>query len=407
MQVRLRPLPSAAFAAIAITLDATRGLAGPLSRAAAVLPILFAAASLAHLVATWIGFGFHEEFSTDHPLKGDVIRYSIHLRNGLPFPSAPGICRFASVGPMPRGLEELPLQLGSGESMSRESRISCAYRGVYVIGAKTFAFRGALGIIELEHEVEPRVFYVYPELVALGPLADRLAEGGGEERSSTGGGTPDPTVIDGLRPLADGRPAGRVAWKRWAATGIPCEPIEGRSSAFGLRVVLDLRPPLAEGPDRLAAEDLAVSAVYSVLSRLVDSGIPAEFVLGGEETGRMIEDRSAFDSVYATSTSVLFTDTRFPLAAFSDDRASLLVTTRSIAGTESAEDIDLFGPLEAALARSRSVSVLVVAPPPQAERERTLAFAAHERLRLDSRRPAFIVLDPSHGTEDLIHAFSV
>ncbi len=407
MTVRVRPLPAVAFIAVALTLDATRGLAGPLSRAAAVLPILFALASLAHLAATWAAFGFHEEFSTDHPLKGDVIRYSIHLRNGLPVPAASGRCRFASAGPASRGFEELALQLGGGESTSRESRIACAYRGVYVIGARSFLYRGTLGILELEHEVEPRVFYVYPEIVRLGSLVDRLAEGGGEERASSGGGSPDPTVIDGLRPLADGRPAGRIAWKRWAATGVPCEPIEGRSSAYGLRVVLDLRPPLAEGEDRLAAEDLAVTAAYSLLARLVEAGIPAEFVLGGEETGRPIEDRASFDAAFATSTSVLFTDHRFPLSAFAGGRASVLVSTRPIAEADPSVGVDLFGALEAAQERGRSVSLVAVPPPERADLERTCALAALERLRSDPRRSALFVLDPRRGSEDLVHAFAL
>ena len=407
MLARVRPLPAVAFAAIALTLDATRGLAGPLSRAAAVLPLLFALASLMHLTATWLAFGFHEEFSTDHPLKGDVIKYSIHVRNGLPFPAAAGFCRFASVGPVSHGLEDLPLLLGGGQSIRRESRIACAYRGVYVIGARHFSFRGALGILELEHEVEPRVFYVYPELVKLGPLVDRLAEGGGEERVSSGGGSPDPTVIEGLRPLADGRPAGRIAWKRWAATGVPCEPFEGHSSAYGLRVVLDLRPPLADGQDRLAAEDLAVSAAYSVLARLVDAGIPAEFVLGGDEVGQAIEDRAAFDAAYALSTSVLFTDDRFPEAAFSDGRATMLVSARPIAESGSSSGSDLFGSLEAAIVRGRSVTVLVVPPPSQADREHACAAAALERLCSDGRRKPLVVLDSRRGTEDLIHAFLI
>jgi hypothetical protein len=266
-------------------------------------------------------------------------------------------------------------------------------------------FPGALGILELEHQVEPRSFYVYPELVRLGSLVDRLAEGGGEERAASGGGSPDPTVIEGLRPLANGRPAGRIAWKRWAATGVPCEPMEGRSSAYGLRVVLDLRPPLAEGQDRLAAEDLAVSAPIPCLRAWWTRAFPRNsYSAGRRRAGR---SRIAPHSMraYATSTSVLFTDDRFPLAAFSEGRASLLVSTRPIAESESAGGPDLFASLETAIARGRPVSVLAVPPPSRADREHACAVAALERLCGDGRRAPLVVLDPRRGTEDLVHAF--
>lgn len=405
MRLRIRPVPAAAFVAAAAILNATGGLAGPLSRAAAVFPIIAAVLSALHLAATWHRFGYHEEFSTDHPRKGDVIAYAIHLRNGLPVPASEGICTFASRGPMARGLDPLPISLGPGKAARRESEISCAYRGVYVIGAAAFAFTDALGIFELEFAVEPRTFHVYPELVRLPERADRLAEGGGGERAASFGGSPDPAAFDGLRRVEHGRPAGRIAWKRWAALGVPCELVEGRASAYALRVVLDLRPPRAEGDDRLAAEDLAVTAAYSILARAVAAGIPAQFVLGGDESGTAVETDSDFDAVYEVSTSVLFTDDRFPAAAFNAETACVLVSARPIAEDGAGLGADLFGALEAALGRALPVRVLVVPPPSRADEETARARAAAERLGEKPGAASIAVIDPRKGAEALANAF--
>lgn len=401
----MRPGPLVVFLAIAALLDATRDLAGPFSRVTAILPLLLGLASLVHLAASWFGFTFHEEYSTDHPRKGDTITYALHLRNGLPVPAALGLCVFSSRGPLGGGLEPLPLELGAGEYTTRTHRIRCAYRGIYVIGARSIRFRGTLGLLEVEHSVEPRVFHVYPELVQLSPRVDRLGEGGAGGRTVMAGGDPDPGVFDGLRPLEHHRPARRIAWKKWAATGIPSEIAEGRSATEGLRVVLDLRPPVAEEEDRLAAEDLAVTAAYSVLARLVQAGIPAELVLGGEETGRKIDTPAAFEAAYEVSTSVLFKDTSFPAAALAGDMASLLVSARPLAEADPLGGMDLFGALELACSRSLALTVFEVPPPATAERERERAFTVYEGLLEGGRTASLRVLDPRNGTQDLLDAF--
>jgi uncharacterized protein (DUF58 family) len=403
MPLRLRFVPLAAFLALAAILGSIRDLAGPLSRMLSVVPLFLAAASLLHLVLTWTFFSFHQTFSTDHPSKGEIVRYRLRVTNGMPVPAAVGVCRFAAAGPAIAAFRPMPLALSALGLEDRSAEIVCAYRGIYVIGAESFSFRGALGILEIVYRTEPRVFYVYPELVPLGSGVERLAMGGGEGKSAAGAGERDPTVFETLRPLVDGAPARRVAWKRWAASGVPCAAEEGRSAAFGLRVMLDLRPSGAVGDDKLAAEDLAVTAAYSALSRLAEGGIPAEFWAGGE-AGRSIDDRADFDAAYAQSTSVIFSESAFPEAAFSGGRATLLITTRSIAADD--PDSDLFSALERAALRGYPVRLAVVPPPSRADAEAVRVRAAADRLSLDPRWPAAVLLDPRKGTEDLTRVFA-
>jgi uncharacterized protein (DUF58 family) len=400
VRIRVRTAPLVAFAATAVVLDSLRDLAGPFSRLVAVLPLLFALASVLQLAATWAAFGFHQDFSTDHPAKGDILSYRLVLSNPLPFPSSAGVCSFHSSGPAAGEGESLVL--GAGERLERSRELACPYRGIYSFGAASFRFSDPLGIIETEHRIEARVFHVYPELVRLGPALDGLAEGSGGQ--AAGSATADPAVFESLAPLEDGRGGFRIAWKRWASTGIPCAYIPGRSAAFGLRIVLDLRPGGAGGEEELAAEDLAATAAYSLLERAARAGIPAEFVLGGDEGGAEVGDEAAFRPVYELSTSALFNDDRFPVSAFSSARSAILVSVVPIAETRGG--LSLFDALEDALARSQTLHLVAVPPPSSAEGEKARAFAALERLGAGGGVPAITVLDPRRGPEDLLRAFS-
>ena len=402
MRVRVRPAPFIAFLATALLLDSFRDLAGPFSRLVSFLPLTLGLSSVLHLIATWAAFGFHQDFSTDHPAKGDVLTYRIVLRNGLPFPAAAGICVFHSAGSLSRAFVPLPLVLGAGESLARSGELACPYRGVYSFGAASFTFSDPFGMVEMEHRIEPRVFHVYPELVRIGTILDTLAEGAGGQ--ATGTASDDQAVFESLAPLQDGRSAFRIAWKRWASTGIPCVFNPGRSAAFGLRIVLDLRPCGAEGLDALAAEDLAVTAAYSLIARATGAGIPVEFVLGGEGEGTEVNDEAAFRTLYAQSTSVLFDDDRFPVSAFSGGRSAMLVSTLPIA--EARDGPSLYDALEEARSRSLPVRLLTAPPPSAVDGEKRHALAAVERLGAADRFPAISVLDPRLGPEDLLHAFA-
>jgi hypothetical protein len=356
-----------------------------------------------------MALGFHQDFSSDHPAKGQTVLYSLTVHNQLLLPLASMSCRFTYTGPGSDRIESYPLHLLPGASAKRDTSFRCAYRGIYAIGADCFSFRDALGILEFEHLVEPRIFYVYPELARLGPRVEGEAEGGGEGLPVAGGRDADPGVFDMLNPVVHGRGARRLAWKRFAATGLPSEIAESGASAYGLRVVLDLRPSLKSCSldDRLAAEDLAVTTVFSVLLRLVERGIPADLVLGGEDRGMAIEDRAAFDAAYAHSTNILFTDERFPGAAFQGGRASLVVSVRSIVDDEGERDgdMDLFEALESALAKAYGVQVLTVPPPSFADTELARTAIAGERLYKGSSAVPCRALDSRRGIEGVVDAF--
>ena len=45
-----------------------------------------------HYTKLYDFFSFHQSFSTDHPQKGETVRYGLHMVNEGPIPLAPGRC---------------------------------------------------------------------------------------------------------------------------------------------------------------------------------------------------------------------------------------------------------------------------------------------------------------------------
>ncbi len=393
MRIRLRPLHFLAFCTFAFVLNTFSGLAGPLSSLISVLlPSVFFC-SVLQLALSWFFFAFHQSFSNDHPLKGEVVRFELHTSNESAIPFARGMCRISAPDPREIALDLKPYQ----------AEIRCAYRGAYSIGLVEYGFTDALGLVHLEEQIEPRIFYVYPELAKLDSGLDKLASASGTDQPKVDAREEDLSIFEYIRNLRDGRPARRIAWKHWAATGIPSEIVHGQSRSSALRIVLDLFPLPSEETERLAAEDIAVSAAFSALQYLTSAGIPAEFVLGSAERGSLLSSPEDFRQAFDHSTNIIFVDRRFPAAAFLPGPATLLISTRPL--IEAGEKADLFSECEKAIKRGTGVHLLVCPPPSEADAERRALETLRERQAAFGGNALLELADSRHGLEEIIHAF--
>jgi len=401
--VRLRiRLPSlAAFLTVSLILATFSDLAGPLSSFLSIFVPVLCLASLAHLFLSWRFFSFHQNFSTDHPQKGETVHYGLHMINEGALPLAQGYCGFSCPGLGSALAGQVQTPSWHGEKITQREDIHCPWRGSYEVGLSSISFRGALGLFELYEGTEPRIFYVYPELVPLDPSIGSLATTSGVERVGAGTLDDDQSIFEYVGPLRSGASSRRIAWKRWAATGMPAEILTGQSRSSALRLVLDLRPCSADLEERLPAEDMAMSAAFSVLQELAWQGIPVEFILGGEENGILLDGPERFLKVFDSSTSILFKDPRLPLAAFSPGPAVLLVTTRAL--VEPASN-DLFTLYEDSLSRGMEPHLLLCPPPGRLEEERRSLEALMDRRGSWGGRKFLRLVDSSSGTRELTHA---
>jgi uncharacterized protein (DUF58 family) len=282
MRLRLRVTEFVVFFTLAAILGTFAGLAGTLSVFASVLLPCLGAASVVHLAVSRYAFRYYQTFSTDHPAKGETVRYELRMANAGPLPIAAGVCRFSDPGPLGSFRTDVPVPVSANERTTYEESLRCAWRGTYVVGLVSVSFRDALGILEIEDRLEPRVFYVYPELVRLDEAVERLALSSGSEKPGSVVAKEDPSIFEYASPLRPGSPVRRVAWKRWAATGIPAEIVSGQARSAALRVVLDLWPGRKGTVGKLVSEDTAISAAFSVLRYLADEAIRENSFWGGK-----------------------------------------------------------------------------------------------------------------------------
>jgi uncharacterized protein (DUF58 family) len=404
VRVRIRPLPLAAFCIFSLVLATFSDLAGFMSTFFSVILPTLLTVSLVQLFLSRSRFMFHQSFSNDHPLKGEVVHFSLAMENDSRFPAAEGRCLFADPGPGTSFPEETPTPVRPGETLLHEAQIRCAYRGTYAIGLTSILFRDATGIATLEEKTEPRLFYVYPEIISLDVGVERLARSSGSDRPGSDAREQDPTIFEYVAPVMPGRPARRIAWKRWAATGIPAENIPGQARSSALRIILDLWPNDGDATEKLACEDMAMSAVFSVLRHLARERIPVELVYGSDRSGITVSSEEQFAEVFDRSTNVIFNDGAFPEAAFSPNETALLVTTRPLIYSSGNANADLFTLYEEALPRGTAPHLLVCPPPSRVETEKKAVESLADIKATLGAAGLLALADSRRGLEDIAHA---
>lgn len=405
--MRINPLALAVYAVLAFIFATFDGLAGPLSDLIALGVPILVLTSILHLFLSNHWFRFHQNFSSDHPRKGQTVEYALSFSNESVVPLAQGVCVFSNPGPLDSFSSSVAIPSGSLQSGEYRAEIRCSYRGTYIVGLSSYRFTDVLGILTLETRIEPRVFYVYPELVQLDSSVERLARSSGADRPGSSALDEDPSIFEYLAPLRAGIPSTRIAWKRWAATGTPSRIVSGKSRSTALRVFLDLWQGPRNTLEKLASEDMAVSAAFSVLQYLSQSRIPAELVLGNREQGIRIDNPEDFTRVFDLSTNIIFMETEFPDRAFGNSTSTLLITTRPLVGSVGGAELDLFTAFEEALPANRAPHLLACPGPIAAERERATVEALLELQKACGTKQLAALADPAQGIEDIRHALCV
>lgn len=421
MRIRINVRALVTVTLAALVLASFGNLAGPVSALLAISLPSLALASVLHLGISWHNLAFHQDFSNDHPQKGERVHFVLHLTNQGPFPLAPGIAYLAQTGWQEgngtQGSETIGLPIKSRKALEISRDIHCAWRGIYIAGLERIVLRDVLGLVTLEESLEPRIFYVLPELVSLDPRVEDLAQATGADREGRGGEERDLSIFEYLAPLQAGQTSRHIAWKYWARTGEPAVIEHGQSQSAGLSISLDLWPGL-EGTEKLAAEDLAVSAAFSLLRHFARHAIPTRFDADGQHPV-LIDSVEDFEELYEHSTGIIGKFGPIPEEAFAPGTARLFITTRPLsrlsakqlargrsAGTpvydENTGD-DLFEACRAAYRRGESPHILLC-PPPSRVAEEFKALDLLEEMRQQSgSRTLLAIADSRLGVQELTH----
>ena len=400
MRLHIQWIPLCIFAVLCFVFASFGGLAGFVSLFLSCFLPFYALFSLLYLIVSWEKYAWYQSFSTNHPHKGESIHFEIHLKNEGSFPLTGGSCSFV----VPGKEQRLPLPVGFlpglEASATYTAEIACPYRGTYVAGIRSIQLSTPLGIIRPEVHIQPQIFYVLPELYKINQPVETYLTSAGSVLPGAKSGAGDNSIFEYALPLRDGMPAQGMLWKRWAATGIPSCAVYGEARSRGISVVLDLYPcsPAAAGEaEKLAAEDLLMSAAFSVVQHLAAQRIAVHFISGGAQSGLLIDSEEAFMHLYERSANIFFSDPAFPASAFSGESSAILFSTRPIE--------DLYAAYKKHLLAGTEPHLFLCPPESNFVREQARSrILQDERMKAGSRS-LFYVADVKKGVREIGNAF--
>jgi len=403
MHIRVKWLSLAFYFLAMIVAFSLCGLAGFPSVFIAVFLPSYGILEIIYLAVSWHFYTWNQTYSTNHPRKGETIRFEISIFNEANIPLADGTVSFAMPGRKTHF--NMPAKKNRKKNaVIHKAEVGCPYRGTYIAGMEAVTLTSALGIISAEINIQPQIFYVLPELYDISPSVEKYAVTHGATLAESSATNSDPSIFEYTAPLTPYNSNGKIAWKKWASTGIPSVMISGKSSARGISVFLDLYPckPSSEDVERLAAEDIVMSAAFSVMDYLSKKKIPVNFVM--EETEKIrkciqIENEKTFKSIYEKSINIIFNRKDFPSSAFNTEDSVLLFTTRPIE--------ELYAEYENKVMEGCEPGLFICPPQSSYEKEMQYADVLRNLRHNAGSKSLFYLADVRNGGKEVIDAFKI
>lgn len=311
-----------------------------------VVMLIIPVVSTIHMVLSISAVKYHQHFDTDHPIKGEILTYTLSLANESSIPTVPIKIKYRTVKPgVETTLPDLTVSLKAGERLERDYAISCPYRGVYTVGLEQFELTDLLGWVRVRRPVWHRTFYVYPRVLEVDyPFAIGYA---GEINTGTNpGASEDYAQFEGLTQYRHGQSTRHVAWKKFAALGEPYIKSYGRTSEPGVSIYVDLRRHEPLSPAVLEREDCSIEIMVSLVKYFLDRSVPVTVTaMGRSRYTFSADDPGQFPRFHKDTVNLMFSDTISPTELYRGDVQTTALPTSVIFITHMA-DPDLLGILE-------------------------------------------------------------
>ncbi len=322
--------------------------------------LFFPIASLIHLLIAFGSIRYHQEFSSEHPVKGETVSYKLLLVNESFLPVPYIQVRFKPLHPfLEPVMTDFSTFLPKNTAVEKQYQIQCPFRGTYTVGLEEIALEDYLRLFRVHRSVYHRTFYVYPRILRLRRLP-AIIEGGTQQAQGTyRGPVPDTSLFAQLRLYRSGESLRRLDWKKFAGTGIPFIKSYETTTEPGLSIYLDLRRGDYSGLEALAIEDTSVEILVALTNFLLDKGIHTEIRAPGRRVFSFLGDSQAqFDQFYRSTIQLMFQDSKVSVVElFKVDReqgmkpGSALFITHLI-------DAGLFAFIEGSLRGNNAVAVV-------------------------------------------------
>ena len=321
------------------------------------LPLL----SLSYLLLTFLRLKYYQDFSTEHPAKGEFVEYRLILSNETFLPLHHLSVAFKTIHPfMEAALPRFTTYIRAADRQERVYTINCPFRGVYTLGLEFLAAADPLHFVVLRRKVWYRTFYVYPRVLPLRRFSTGSERSQRLSQGASTGVVPDFALFSRLRDYRHGESLHHLAWRKFASTGTPYIKVYDTSAQPGVTIYFDLRSPEASGLKALETEDVSVDILVALVKYYLDHEVP----LTVRAPGRTVysfqgADPSAFQRFYLSTMELLFQPTISPPALYQLDRQSGGYQSSSAIIVSHLFEPEIFSNVEESLAAEAPVALVL------------------------------------------------
>lgn len=217
--------------------------------------------NIIHFILTINKLYYYQNFSTEHPKKGDKIFFKLTIENRLPF--MPAIIKVMFHNSL--NISQVNPKFRRSKSSYIEDSFSLPYRGIYNVGIKKIICNDILNIFSYEIPFWPRTFYVYPKIndkistsiKGIGDVSNKIYYLSSNSSD----------YLNGIKKFTNGNKLSLISWKHFALKEEPYIKDFYSENSSETYIFLDKTrlPDYRLGP----ADDLLIESLVSLTDTLI------------------------------------------------------------------------------------------------------------------------------------------
>ena len=287
-----------------------------------ILLMLLPMFSLLYLLLTFLPLRYYQDFSNEHPVKGESVVYRLILANETILPVHSIRVVFKTIHPfMEEALPDFITYIRAKNRFDKAYTIHCPFRGIYNVGLESLEAEDPLHLFVLRRRVWYRTFYVYPRVLALREFTTGSERSEHPAQGTSTGSVADFALFSRLRAYRHGESMHHVAWRKFASTGSPFLKDYDTSAEPGVIVYFDLRRTALVGMKALETEDVSVDILVALVKYYLERGVPVTVRAPGRNLYTFRGSGPAsFGRFYRSTMELLFQPSVSPASVFLMDR---------------------------------------------------------------------------------------
>ncbi|WP_156888283.1 DUF58 domain-containing protein [Spirochaeta cellobiosiphila] len=240
---------------------------------------------------SYLSIRYTQNFSKEHLCKGDEVQYKLLIENSGALSSVIITAHFKKVHPyLKQELEDFKITLSPGRSIKKQYKVSCPYRGIYVLGLSTIVIQDHWGIFCFKISIWQRTFYVYPRLLTFTHYTLRYLGFSEGQLSNAIGIQNNFSLFAYMEEYKWGDPLNRFDWKRWLYRNQAVIKMYEQELTEGVCLIFDTfayRNDI-KNLEEWADQDCLIEVLFALLDYFVNNHIPLVLLIPMPEIREVI-----------------------------------------------------------------------------------------------------------------------